>query len=508
MSQGLDGVRQAAKKDKRLRFTALLHHITEALLRASFYSLKRGAAAGVDQVTWQEYEQSLEERLGDLHHRVHRGSYRAQPVRRVYVQKPDGRQRPLGVVALEDKIVQQAVATVLQAIYEQDFVGFSYGFRPHKSAHDALDALTAGIVRKKVNWILDADIRGFFDNIDHEKLMRWIEQRVADPRMLRLTRKWIKAGVSEGGQRSETKVGTPQGAVISPLLANIYLHYVLDRWVQQWRRRKAKGDLIIVRYADDFVLGFESRDDAERFHEQLAERLGEYGLELSAEKTRLIEFGRYAAERHGLEERTVPGEAQDGAEADGGEAASDWGRAASADARAERGTGRLAPTGGGGILQLPRGAGQPAGAALVSTGGRAALAARAAAAQPAELSALGGFPAVVAAVCALAQCASWLSYGAICGHLSEIGAVCGKAARTDLCGGRRATVVPTATRVSILRDSGWQTTEQPLRAAGLRTEESVLGKAGALRHDRQGRQGWRLRLHRRGRGRIDEGFCV
>ena len=454
MSQGLDGVRQAAKKDKRLRFTALLHHITEALLRASFYSLKRGAAAGVDQVTWQEYEQSLEERLGDLHHRVHRGSYRAQPVRRVYVQKPDGRQRPLGVVALEDKIVQQAAATVLQAIYEQDFVGFSYGFRPHKSAHDALDALTAGIVRKKVNWILDADIRGFFDNIDHEKLMRWIEQRVADPRMLRLTRKWIKAGVSEGGQRSETKVGTPQGAVISPLLANIYLHYVLDRWVQQWRRRKAKGDLIIVRYADDFVLGFESRDDAERFHEQLAERLGEYGLELSAEKTRLIEFGRYAAERHGLEERTVPGEAQDGAEADGGEAASDWGRAASADARAERGTGRLAPTGGGGILQLPRGAGQPAGAALVSARGRAALAARAAAAQPAELSALGGFAAVVAAVRALAQCASWLSYGAICGHLSEIGAVCGKAARTDLCGGRRATVVPTATRVSIPRDSG------------------------------------------------------
>ena len=297
VSQGLDGVRQAAKKDKQLRFTALLHHITQALLRASFYSLKRGAATGVDQVTWQEYERGLEERLGDLHSRVHRGSYRAQPVRRVYVRKPDGRQRPLGVVALEDKIVQQAAATVLQAIYEQDFVGFSYGFRPHKSAHDALDALTAGIVRKKVNWILDADIRGFFDHIDHEKLMAWIEQRVADPRMLRLIRKWIKAGVSEGGQRSETKVGTPQGAVISPLLANIYLHYVLDRWVQQWRRRKAKGDLIIVRYADDFVLGFESRDDAERFHEQLAERLGEYGLELSAEKTRLIEFGRYAAER-------------------------------------------------------------------------------------------------------------------------------------------------------------------------------------------------------------------
>jgi group II intron reverse transcriptase/maturase len=297
VSPGLDGVRQAAQKEPRLRFTALLHHITAALLRASFYSLKRGAAAGVDEMTWQEYEQGLEERLGDLHSRVHRGVYRAQPVRRVYVPKPDGRQRPLGIAVLEDKIVQQAVAGVLEAIYEQDFVGFSYGFRPRKSAHDALDALTAGIVRKKVNWILDADIRGFFDHIDHEKLMALMERRVADPRMLRLIRKWLRAGVSEGGRRTKTKGGTPQGAVISPLLANIYLHYVLDRWVQQWRRREAQGDLIIVRYADDFVLGFQSRDDAERFQEQLAERLGAYGLALSAEKTRRIEFGRYAAER-------------------------------------------------------------------------------------------------------------------------------------------------------------------------------------------------------------------
>ena len=408
----------------------------------------------------------------------------------------------MGVVALEDKIVQQAAATVLQAIYEQDFVGFSYGFRPRKSAHDALDALTAGIVRKKVNWILDADIRGFFDHIDHEKLMRWIEQRVADPRMLRLIRKWLKAGVSEGGRRSQSEVGTPQGAVISPLLANIYLHYVLDRWVQQWRRRKAQGDLIIVRYADDFVLGFQSRDDAERFHEQLAERLGEYGLELSAEKTRLIEFGRYAAERrrrrgeagefrlsgihaplrHDLEERTVHGEARDSAAADDGEAPSDWGRAASADARAERGAGPLAPTGGRGILQLPRGAGQPAGAALVSTGGRAALAARVAAAQPAELSALGGFPAAVAAVRALAQCASWLSYGAICGHISEIGAVCGKAACTDLRGGCPATGIPTATREPIPRFSGPRLTAGARSFAVLSLEESRLGKAGALRH--------------------------
>ena len=226
-------------------------------------------------------------------------------MRRVYLLRADGRQRPLGVTALEDKIVQQAAKTVLEAIYEQDFVGFSYGFRPGKSAHDALDALTAGIVRKKVNWILDADIRGFFDNIDHEKLMGWIELRVADPRMLRLIQKWLKAGVSEGGRRSETKVGTPQGAVISPLLANIYLHYVLDRWVQQWRRREAKGDLIIVRYADDFVLGFEQCADAERFRQQLEQRLAEYELQLSAEKTRLIEFGRYAAERRRMHEPSV-----------------------------------------------------------------------------------------------------------------------------------------------------------------------------------------------------------
>ena len=296
VSQGLHGVREAARREQGLRFTALLHHVNERLLRDSFYLLKREAAPGVDDMTWKEYEQGVEERISDLHGRVHRGAYRAQPSRRVYIPKPDGRQRPLGIAALEDKIVQQAVATVLQQIYEVDFLGFSYGFRPGRGAHEALDALTAAIMTKKVSWILDADIRGFFDHISHEKLIELLEVRVADQRMIRLIQKWLKAGVSEEGQWSETKVGTPQGAVISPLLANIYLHYVLDQWTAEWRGEFALGDVIIVRYADDFVLGFENRKEAERFLEQLRKRLADYGLELHSDKTRLIQFGRFAAE--------------------------------------------------------------------------------------------------------------------------------------------------------------------------------------------------------------------
>lgn len=289
-------MREAAQKDKGLRFTTLLHHVNEKRLLDSYYQLKKAAAAGVDRVTWSEYEQGVEDRIRDLHDRVHRGAYRAQPSRRVYIRKEDGRQRPLGISALEDKIVQQAVVTVLNQIYEEDFAGFSYGFRPGRSAHGALDSLTAGIMMKKVNWILDADIQGFFDNIDHEKLMELIELRIADRRILRLIRKWLKAGVSEDGEWSETKVGTPQGAVISPLLANIYLHYVLDQWVKEWRKQNAGGDVMIVRYADDFVLGFQHRQGAERFLEQLRKRLADYGLELHSEKTRLIEFGRFAVE--------------------------------------------------------------------------------------------------------------------------------------------------------------------------------------------------------------------
>jgi len=239
MSQGLHGVRQAARKRKQERFTALLHHLNVGLLRDSFYALKRQASPGIDGVKWQEYETGLEDRLTDLHGRVHRGAYRAQPSRRVYIPKADGRQRPLGVAALEDKIIQQAVVTVLNQIYEADFKGFSYGFRSGRGPHQALDALTVGIQRKRVNWVVDADIRGFFDNMSHEWTMQFIEHRVADRRMLRLIQKWLKAGVSEDGQWSETKVGTPQGAVVSPLLANVYLHYVFDLWVEAWRKKVA-----------------------------------------------------------------------------------------------------------------------------------------------------------------------------------------------------------------------------------------------------------------------------
>src|SRR3954463_595189 len=297
MSQGLRGVREVATARKQEKFTALLHHLSVDLLRDSFYALQRRAAPGVDGVTWQEYEAGLEDRLIDLHNRVHRKAYRAQPSRRVYIPKADGRQRPLGIAALEDKIVQQAVVTILNQIYEVDFKGFSYGFRPGRSPHQALDALVVGVERKKVNWVLDADIRGFFDNMNHEWTLKFIEHRVADRRILRLIQKWLKAGVSEDGQWSETTQGTPQGAVVSPLLANVYPHYVFDLWVDVWRRKAATGDVIIVRYADDLVMGFQHRAEAVRFLEEFKERLRKFGLELHREKTRLIEFGRYAANK-------------------------------------------------------------------------------------------------------------------------------------------------------------------------------------------------------------------
>jgi len=294
VSQELRGVREAARRDKERKFTALLHHVTIDLLRDSYHSLKRKAAPGVDGVTWRQYGEELEGRVTDLHDRVHRGAYRAQPSRRAYIPKADGRQRPLGIAALEDKVVQQAVVTVLNEIYEEDFLGFSYGFRPGRSQHDALDALTVGLRRKKVNWVLDLDVRGFFDNVSHEWMEKFLEHRIADRRVLRIIQKWLKAGVSEEGEWTETRVGTPQGAVISPLLANIYLHYVFDLWVKKWREKLAHGDMVVVRYADDAVLGFEHRKDAEVFLEQLRERMRKFGLELHAEKTRLIEFGRFA----------------------------------------------------------------------------------------------------------------------------------------------------------------------------------------------------------------------
>jgi RNA-directed DNA polymerase len=294
VSQGLAGVRKAARENNEMRFTSLLHHVSVDLLRASFHSLKRKAAPGVDGVTWQEYESGLEGRITDLHSRVHRGAYRAQPSRRVYIEKEDGRKRPLGVAALEDKIVQQAVVTVLNQIYEEDFLGFSYGFRPGRSPHQALDALSYALMKKKVNYVLDADIQGFFDNLDKSWLIKFVEHRVADPRILRLIRKWLNAGVMEEGQWSETKTGTPQGSVASPILANIYLHYVFDLWVNVWRKRYARGEVVVIRYADDTILGFQHQADADRFLENLRERLRKFGLELHPDKTRLVEFGRYA----------------------------------------------------------------------------------------------------------------------------------------------------------------------------------------------------------------------
>jgi len=294
VSQGLHGVRQRARENKQERFTNLLHHVTPDLLKDSFYALRRKAAPGVDGVTWQEYEAGFEERLVDLHNRIHRGAYRARPVRRVWIAKDDGRKRPLGITALEDKIVQQAVVTILNAIYEEDFRGFSYGFRPGRSQHMALDALYMAIERKKVNWILDLDVRSFFDHIDHERLLQMIGYRIVDPRMLRLIQKWLKAGVMEEGVWSETEAGSPQGAVISPLLSNIYLHYVFDQWTDQWRQA-AQGDVVIVRYADDAILGFQHQKEAERYLKQLQEHLRPYGLELNEDKTRLIRFGRFAA---------------------------------------------------------------------------------------------------------------------------------------------------------------------------------------------------------------------
>jgi RNA-directed DNA polymerase len=291
---GLDRIREAAARDRNLRFTNLMHHLTAERLREAYYALKRNAAAGVDDVTWQEYGEGLESRVTDLHDRVQSGRYRAKPSKRVWLPKPDGRQRPIGIAALEDKIVQQGAVWVLNQIYEKDFHGFSYGFRPERSPHNALDAIWVGITQRKVNWVLDADIKSFYDTINHTWLMEFLERRIADPRMLRLIRKWLRAGVSEDGEWSRTEVGTPQGSVISPLLSNIYLHYVLDQWVTEWRKNKAIGEVIIVRYADDFVMGFQYRREAERFLGEMKERFDQYGLEIHREKTRLIEFGRFA----------------------------------------------------------------------------------------------------------------------------------------------------------------------------------------------------------------------
>jgi RNA-directed DNA polymerase len=294
----LERVRQAAKKDKKLRFTALLHHIYDPeRLREAYFCLKKEAAPGVDGETWRHYGETLEDNLQDLSHRLQRGAYRAKPVRRVYIPKADGRQRPLGVTALEDKIVQRAAVEVMNAIYETDFLGFSYGFRPRRSQHHALDALYTGLLTRKVNWVLDVDIRGFFDALSHEWLVKFIEHRIADRRVVRLIQKWLNAGVLEDGKRTRTEEGTPQGGSASPLLANVYLHYVFDLWAQAWRQKQAHGDVIVVRFADDIVVGFNSQADADQFRAELTERMQKFNLELHPEKTRLLEFGPYAIDQ-------------------------------------------------------------------------------------------------------------------------------------------------------------------------------------------------------------------
>jgi RNA-directed DNA polymerase len=298
VSQALDRVRQAARQRKEEKFTALFHHLSVDLFREAFFALKRDAAPGVDGLTWGTYEADLERNLTDLHSRVHRGAYRALPSRRAYIPKADGKQqRPLAVAALEDKIVQKATVAVLNCIYEEKFLGISYGFRPKRGQHDALDALVVGITTRRVNFIFDADLAAFFDSVSKEWLVRFVEHRIGDKRIIRLIRKWLKAGVLEDGVVAVSEMGTGQGSVISPLLANIYMHYVFDLWANRWRRREAQGDVVIVRYADDFVVGFEYETDARRFWDALRARLEEFALSLHPEKTRLIEFGRHAAER-------------------------------------------------------------------------------------------------------------------------------------------------------------------------------------------------------------------
>jgi len=295
VSSELDRVRQVAIRDREARFTALLHHVTVSRLRWAYWALSPKAAPGVDGVTWDAYGQDLEANLQGLHARVQGGGYRASPSRRAYIPKADGRQRPLGIATLEDKIVQRAVAGVLNAIYETDFLGFSYGFRPGRNPHQALDALAAGIYQRRVNWVLDADIRDCFGQLDRAWLVKFLGHRIADQRVLRLIGKWLAAGVIEDGQWTQCDQGSPQGASVSPLLANVYLHYVFDLWADWWRKRHARGDVIIVRWADDFIVGFEHRRDAEQFLAQLRERFAKFGLELHPGKTRLIEFGRFAA---------------------------------------------------------------------------------------------------------------------------------------------------------------------------------------------------------------------
>ena len=431
----------------------------------AFFALKRDAAPGVDGLTWRTYEADLDRNLTDLHERVHRGAYRALPSRRTYIPKADGKQRPLAIAALEDKIVQRATVAVLNAIYEEDFLGFSYGFRPGCGTHDALDALVVGIESTKVNWILDADIRSFFDEISQQWLIRFLEHRIGDRRIIRLIQKWLKAGILEDGVTTVSERGTGQGAVISPLLANVYLHYVLDLWADRWRRREATGDMIIVRYADDFIVGFQHEADARCFLDAMRERLQEFTLSLHPEKTRLIEFGRLAVEnrkRRGLGKpetftflgfificnKTRRGKIPDQTEvptgSHAGQAASHQTGTAAAYASANSRTGNVAETDRHRLLQLPRGADKRSDTGRVPLPRHQSMATHAPAAKPEGLDDQGTDRAAGRRLAPTTANPSPLARCALCRHTPEAGAVCPNWARTDLCGGREVTRVPTA----------------------------------------------------------------
>ena len=394
VSQALDRVRQAAKRRKKERFTALFHHLSVDLLREAFFALSRNAAPGVDGLTWREYEADLEPRLADLHARVHRGAYRAQPSRRQFIPKPDGQERPLAVAALEDKIVQKATVAVLNTIYEEDFLGFSYGFRPKRGPHDALDALMVGISSRRVNFILDTDIRSFFDSVSQSWLIRFLEHRIGDRRIIRLIQKWLRAGILEDEVVTVSETGTGQGSVISPLLANVYLHYVFDLWAECWRRRETTGEMIIVRYADDIVVGFEHEADARCFWEALRVRFEEFALSLHPDKSRLIEFGRFAAANRTRRGQGRPetfsflgfvlicGRSRQGNFLLPGEAHRDQEGIAAAHAPPNPRTGTMAGAGRQRLFRLPRRTDQLAGTRRVPPPRQAPLATIAPAAQP------------------------------------------------------------------------------------------------------------------------------
>ena len=464
-SHGLDRVRRTARERKEEKFTALLHHVDVAALEEAFFDLKKTAAPGVDGLTWKAYEAELGRRLEDLHSRVHRGAYRATPSRRVYIPKPDGRQRPLVVAALEDKIVQGATTTVLNAIYEEDFLGFSYGFRPGRGAHDATDALVVGINARKVNWILDADIAKFFDTVSQDWLVRFIEHRIGDERVVRLIQKWLKAGVLEDGVVATSDRGTGQGSVISPLLANVYLHYAFDLWAERWRRREATGDMIIVRYADDIIVGFQHESDARRFWNAMRERLGEFALSLHPDKSRLIEFGRFAAadrERRGSNKPEtfdflgftfICGKSRKGGFLIKRKTRADRMRAKLKEVK-EGLRQRMAPdhrrarpmagAGRRGIPTLFRRADQRPRAQRLPLPDPRPMATHASAAQPPGSHEMVADGQPGARIPAQAPGSSPLAQRTFRRQTPEVGAVCGKAARTDLCGGRAVTRVPTA----------------------------------------------------------------